>query len=354
MTILYPESLNQSLIYGKRAFEDMEKYRIPTTPHNFTVWYVYHLGSNQQLNQLMNHYLNTQMQFKEEINEEIYNKFFENTLLETQKTNETIYETTNEASLVLENIKKHLEESLTHVSESNQSIQGIMEQLKQTNSLDQFKHIIETIVLSTQRINQENNLLKEKMNQSQSKIVELKTNLDVVRQQSYTDPLTNVANRKLFDLTLKKAIEEAHQTKNALCLMMVDIDYFKKFNDNYGHVLGDQVLKLVAQTMEKNIKHNSNYLVARYGGEEFSVVLPQTSLQSAVILANNMRLAIASKNIQSRKTGEVYGKVTISIGVAEYNSGETPTDLIQRADKALYAAKKGGRNQVSTLASHAA
>ncbi len=165
-----------------------------------------------------------------------------------------------------------------------------------------------------------------------------------MRTESLTDPLTSLANRKYFDQALASAIAEAAADNEAMSLLMTDIDHFKKFNDTYGHLTGDQVLRLVALSVKQNVKGQD--IAARYGGEEFAVILPNTVLRSAVTVADHIRRAVMSKELMKRSTGEHLGRVTISIGVAALRPGDSAQSLIGRADACLYAAKRSGRNRV--------
>jgi diguanylate cyclase len=126
--------------------------------------------------------------------------------------------------------------------------------------------------------------------------------------------------------------------------MLTDIDHFKAFNDNFGHLTGDQVLRLVAMSVRHNVKGKDT--AARYGGEEFAVILPNTVLRAAVTVAEHIRRAVMAKELMKRSTGEHLGRMTISIGVATVRAGDTGQSLIERADTCLYAAKRHGRNRV--------
>ena len=126
--------------------------------------------------------------------------------------------------------------------------------------------------------------------------------------------------------------------------MMTDIDHFKNFNDSYGHLTGDQVLRLVAMSVKQNVKGQD--IAARYGGEEFAIVLPNTVLRSAITVADHIRRAVMTKELMKRSTGEHLGRVTISVGVATLHKTDTAQSLIERADGCLYAAKRNGRNRV--------
>ena len=143
---------------------------------------------------------------------------------------------------------------------------------------------------------------------------------------------------------MEKAIAEALETNEAMSLMLTDIDHFKTFNDNFGHLTGDQVLRLVAMSVKHNVKGKDT--TARYGGEEFAVILPNTILRAAVTVAEHIRRAVMAKELMKRSTGEHLGRMTISIGVATLRKGDTGQSLIERADTCLFAAKRHGRNRV--------
>ncbi len=186
--------------------------------------------------------------------------------------------------------------------------------------------------------------LEEELQRSSHEVTELRTKLDDVRRESLLDPLTGIHNRKAFDTELAEAIEQARRTGEPLSLFMCDIDHFKRFNDTWGHQTGDQVLRLVAQCLSENVKGRDT--AARYGGEEFAVILRRAPLNAALSLAEQIRSHVESKRLVKRSTGDILGRLTISIGVAEFASGDGPADIVQRADTCLYAAKNAGRNRV--------
>ena len=159
-----------------------------------------------------------------------------------------------------------------------------------------------------------------------------------------TDQLTGISNRKAFDEVLLTQVTAAAQNGEPLCLAMADIDFFKKFNDTFGHQAGDQVLRLVGRCLDGNVKGQDT--PARYGGEEFAMILPNTVVDDAVKLANHIRETIQSRELVKKSTGENLGKVTMSFGITQFVLGDTPQTMIERADKALYRAKEEGRNRV--------
>lgn len=162
---------------------------------------------------------------------------------------------------------------------------------------------------------------------------------------SATDGLTGVANRRRFDEALAAECLRARRAEAPLALALIDVDEFKAYNDRYGHLAGDDCLKAVAQVLETEA-HRASDLVARYGGEEFAVISPTTDLAGAAALAETLRRAV--ENLAIPHVGSPHGVVSVSIGVAAVEPGQAPlgATLIERADRALYAAKAAGRNRV--------
>ena len=160
-----------------------------------------------------------------------------------------------------------------------------------------------------------------------------------------TDALTNLANRKAFDEQLARLCAEADADGRPLALAVLDIDHFKRFNDTWGHQTGDQVLRYVASVLARVSKHPR--IAARYGGEEFALIFPGEFSNDVEKALNMMRQEIGSRALRRRSTNDELGAVTISAGFAQHRPGETPSALLERADEALYASKRGGRNRVT-------
>ena len=167
-----------------------------------------------------------------------------------------------------------------------------------------------------------------------------------ILQYATLDALTNLNNRRQFEIRLGQEVSIAKRQSKPLCAMMVDIDFFKKINDTYGHSAGDEVLRSVGHIIKQELRESD--IPARYGGEEFAVLLPFTHLEEAKVVGERLRKAIESALITINKDTEDEKEIniTISMGLAEFNSDETGVVLFERADKALYEAKMNGRNQV--------
>ena len=209
---------------------------------------------------------------------------------------------------------------------------------------DQVKAIVESLVKSTREMRDTNKALEDRLSLSKTEISNLQQSLEAIRAESLTDPLTGLGNRKYFDRSIEMAVQNALANGEPLSLLMFDIDHFKSFNDSYGHLTGDQVLRLVGMSLKQTIKGQD--ITARYGGEEFAVVLPNTALRQALTVADHIRRAVMAKELKKKSTGEILGRVTISVGVSMLKPGDDTDSLIERADACLYAAKRNGRNRV--------
>ena len=163
---------------------------------------------------------------------------------------------------------------------------------------------------------------------------------------SNRDGLTNIANRRYFDQYLSSEWQRATRNSKSLALIILDIDFYKPFNDTYGHLAGDNCLKQIARILEETVKRSTD-VAARYGGEEFAVILPETDLCGANVVANHIQTAISALQIP-HKGSHINKFVTVSIGVATTmpDMDWEPVDLINKTDKALYQAKQNGRNRV--------
>lgn len=211
-------------------------------------------------------------------------------------------------------------------------------------SSEEMKALVARMMQQTQDMQRQNNVLRAQLEHSSGEIEKLRCNLEEVQNDAMTDGLTRVGNRKCFDLRLGQMAEAALQDGQGLCLMMFDVDYFKAFNDAHGHPMGDQVLRLVASTLQESVKGRD--VVARYGGEEFAVILAGARLADAIKVGDGIRETVAKRRIVRKRTGEELAAITISAGIAAYRPGEPLIDLIERSDNALYRAKDCGRNLV--------
>jgi diguanylate cyclase len=188
--------------------------------------------------------------------------------------------------------------------------------------------------------------VQEEMGATSAEVSRLREQLEKAQGQALVDALTELHNRRSFEQALAQMLASAAESASPCSLLMADIDHFKRVNDTYGHVLGDKVIRYVAQRISLSIKGRD--VAARYGGEEFAILLPDTTAQGAAVLAEQIRISVARGKIHRAGTTEPIAGVTVSIGVAESVPGDTVEELTARADEALYKSKEAGRNRVTT------
>jgi diguanylate cyclase len=333
------EEHERTLAFADIALQQIRALGQAATPHNYEIWYQYATGYNPSLNQTINETLAKNGALNEGDLEQIYA-----TYIASSRIGDRI---DSVGSRVLDEIKQvmtTIDAAAGSATDYSKRLSMATESLAQASDGEALKSVIEHLVQGAKEMERNNKKLEASLASSRQEIETLQQNLETVRIESLTDPLTTLANRKFFDTALARGIAEAQEKNEPLALLMADIDHFKGFNDRFGHLTGDQVLRLVALSVKQNVKGRD--VAARYGGEEFVVALPSTSLQSAITVADHIRRAVMTKELIKRSSGERLGRITISIGVAVVRPSDTPQLLIDRADKCLYAAKRHGRNRV--------
>jgi diguanylate cyclase len=338
MTIATDEH-ERTMAFAEIAFGQIRALRQPASPRHFEVWYNYATGYKPSLNQAINEILTRSGTLSEAQIDEVYE-----TYISAQRVADRIDSVGSQVMGEIEQVMAMIGAAAGNANTYSENLATVTQSLGAAADEPAVRAIVESLVKVTKEMERNNLALEERLSASKQEINQLQENLEVVRTESLTDPLTTLANRKYFDDALVKAIAAASAKGEPLALLMTDVDHFKRFNDTYGHLTGDHVLRLVAMSVRQNVKHQD--IAARYGGEEFVVVLPNTVLRSAITVADHIRRAVMTKELMKRSTGEHLGRVTISIGVAVLKPNDTPATLIERADTCLYAAKRNGRNRV--------
>lgn len=329
----------RTLAFAEIAFGQMKALRQPATPRNYEIWYAYATGYHPSLNQKINETLQKAGNLSEHDLDQIYGAYLSPTRL-----SDRIDSVGSKVRGEIEQVMAMIEAAAGSASSYTESLADMSEKIGQSKDREGLRAIVESLVHAAKEMEASNHTLEERLNASKLEINELQENLEAVRSESLTDPLTQLANRKSFDTSLEAAITEARIKDEPLSLILTDIDYFKKFNDTFGHLTGDQVLRLVAMSVRQNVKGQDT--AARYGGEEFAIILPNTVLRSALTVADHIRRAVMTKELMKRSTGEYLGRVTVSIGAATLHKSDSVQTLIERTDVCLYAAKRHGRNRV--------
>jgi diguanylate cyclase len=339
--VKYNHSYEKAKTFADKALARILKSKVPPTPSIFELWYVYESGQDAEVTRAVDIMLKGGHEIGEDRAIELHNR-----LLNTHLKHEEAL--TKAEGLVAETIN-NVSSAAAAVHTKTDAYAGqlttVASAFDKAKTPEEMKAVAEAMMMQAKKMVEENKTLETRLTQSASVMQQLREEMESVRKEAMTDALTGISNRKLFDIEFYRMVNEAHAEKKPMSLLMVDIDYFKSFNDNYGHQVGDQVLKLVARTLKDGVKGRD--LPARYGGEEFAVVLPETPLDGAVKLANALREAVAAKEIMNRATGTKLGRITMSVGAAQLGPNEKTAELIERADAALYKSKQDGRNRVT-------
>ena len=333
-----------SMAVARIALEHIGALDLPADPPSFAVWYAYAAAQNPQITQQINDLLAGQAKLSaadiDRISDEHLPPFA--LLPRLEKAGDGI-------ATEIDHIVDLVEAAVGDAAAYRAGLNDADRELGRPIDRDAIRKIVQTLVQSTKEMEQRNRALEQALRVSKQAIDDLNADVERIRDESQKDPLTSLANRKHFEHVLAQIIAERASREDAggarpFSVLLVDIDHFKQFNDKHGHQIGDDVLRLIAQSLREAVRDGD--LAARYGGEEFTVLLPGTDLPGAKSVAENIRTAISRKVLRKRSTGETLGRVSVSIGAAQYEDDEAADALIHRVDRLLYAAKQAGRNIV--------
>jgi diguanylate cyclase len=334
-----PAVTARSRRFAQTALEHMARFDIAPTPENFTVWYHYYSGESPALRRAMDILISNHQDFSAETCADLYHRFFglERQTITLRQLSSKIEAAVSAALGMLVSANKDARSYGEVLGESAAELDG-------GGNVTLVRDVVSRVIGETRSMIDRSDVLEKQLSQSTAEIGELRKQVASASREAMTDPLTGVGNRKMFEYQMKKALEAAMEHGHDLALVMLDIDHFKRFNDSFGHQIGDMVLRLVARSLIEGIQATDH--AVRYGGEEFAILLPETQISDALVVAERLRSVVASKTLVKRGTKETLGNVTMSIGVSAYRLGEPVAHFIERADAALYAAKQSGRNRV--------
>ncbi len=321
-----------------QAIRSMSQQMVPATPSNFAVWFDYAMGTSPALRRTIDILVGNKRKFDSSINRELYTTF-----VGPQADAGAAVDFPEQLQSVISSAKEFL---TTAISDNRTQIETLGEVSSQVQTNSDPRPIIEKLVAELSRATTRASALESNFVATTQELDKIRDSLKVAEERSNTDALTGLANRRSMDEFFRSAQITAMEKGESLSIFMIDIDHFKKFNDTYGHQVGDQVLRLVAKVLQDNVREGD--LAARYGGEELIAVLPGADLDVCAGVAERIRSRISEARLTRRSSGKEIASVTVSIGVAQFRMAESAEAIIERCDRSLYQAKRSGRNQTVT------
>lgn len=320
--------------------DKLAELELVPSPTNYELVYTYITGTVPDLNRELDEFVKSGAKIDEDHAADIHARYCKD-----QSASDAIETTGTDMMKEMSRIQSYLEAASQDTNAYGNALEGVNSAIsKQGNNPDNLAKIVENIIIATKAMEDKTRKMETELESSTFEVTRLRESLVDSQREALTDGLTRLANRKHFDQKIQEAVRDVYENGTELSVVISDVDHFKKFNDTWGHVAGDQILRLIGKCMKENVKGKDT--AARYGGEEFAIIFPQTGLEGALSAAEHIRQSVERKKIIKKSTGKSLGRVTMSFGVAQYRSGEQICDLVSRADEALYAAKEGGRNLV--------
>ncbi len=327
--------------YLKSVISLIGKHKIPANLINIHLLYEYVMGNNQLLIKELDNLFSNPQKHTADIAEGLYrNHIWDDDKRSYEQLNNTLSE-------YFTNILSSAQKASIDTSQTSQNLEKHSNALERDDRPEKIKDIFKDIIQETKKALTINQGFERELNIQKNELKRVKEELAQTKKLAEIDPLTALKNRRSFELSLKGDMNEAIDSKEPLGLIMLDIDFFKKINDKYGHINGDKVIRFVAKTLSDNIKGQDT--AARIGGEEYAILLPKTNLEKTKLFAENLRGIIEKSKLIIPSTNEKLDQITVSVGVTIFKPGEDEEKFIDRGDRALYMSKQNGRNKVSSL-----
>lgn len=313
------------------------------TPMNYAVWYEYLAGINPALTEAMTPLIESRAALDNETIEKLYSQYVSEYNSDMQRA----------LRVGIQQLLSKLVESTSEVSREAQNFGNSLlshgKALKGNLDPSELISLVNDLAGDTGKMQGSMQTLESQLEERKKEVEKLTQEIESARVEALTDPLTGVLNRRGFEIRTQPAFSDLASTQKGFCLMMLDIDHFKKVNDTYGHLFGDKVICAIANTLKSKVKGQD--AIARMGGEEFVVLLPETNTLGAFAVAEHIRQAVENGKIRTQNSNDQVGGISVSIGIAAHTEGCTLLELIDRADKALYISKQGGRNRTTIFGS---
>lgn len=317
----------------------MMKYQVPTTPLNYALWYTYVSNELPLLNEKLDRLITGNAICPPVQADLLYREF-----VADKAESETVALRNSVDKMLI-----HLDQSLTDTHTDTSNFQKFVEKtFSDINnvendglSVEEVAGLLQKLQSDSKEIHRSTAFFSKSLKNAQGEIASLKAELKKTQKLALHDSLTGLLNRHSFDTELSAFLQADTQ---GLCLILADIDHFKNFNDQWGHLLGDQVLKAVGRKLKESLRDGAS--AYRFGGEEFVILVPNSQLRIARHFAESIRKMIEKLSLKDKRTGKVINNITLSFGVVEFQPEDSVSSFIARADEFLYEAKRLGRNRV--------
>jgi diguanylate cyclase len=328
--------LDYATSLADRAGRLMVQHGVAPTPNNFAVWFDYARGNSPELKRTIDILVAGKKRFDAVTNRQLFS-----TYLTPGAAGTIAGDVPDQLKSVLTEAKRFVTDA---IADNRTQIDAIGDVAEQAESGFDPRSLVERLMGELTKAATRAEELEANLSETSRELDVIRESLNKAEQRANTDTLTGLPNRRAFDEFLRTSQISAMENGEPLSVFLVDIDRFKQFNDNFGHGVGDQVLRLIATALRERVREQD--LPARYGGEELIAVLPGADLAVCETVAERIRRSVSECRITRRSTGEILPSLTVSIGVAQFRPGESTAQLIERCDSALYLAKRTGRNRV--------
>ncbi|MCV2884553.1 GGDEF domain-containing protein [Aestuariibacter sp. AA17] len=333
-------SLEASFDTLKQTIPLLLKHSIPAIPTNYALWYTYVNNDSPELNAELDNAVADNQPLSELKSQELYRTHL------ADKQEVSIWDLRQSLEGMLIELNQSMKDTRSDTSEYKTVMDRCIDDLNKVEqegwTIEEVMGLVRNMVTEAQTIRQSTISFNSALSSAEKEIERLREQLKESQQEALYDALTGLCNRRYFDSEIESKI-----AMDRISLMLIDIDHFKVINDTHGHQMGDLVLKAVARKLQSGCRDNAQ--VFRYGGEEFALIMPNADLPIARRVAESLRKSVEKIAVKNRRTGETLGDITVSIGVAQKEENEAHPELIERADKLLYQAKKLGRNRVMPI-----
>ncbi|MBA5760769.1 GGDEF domain-containing protein [Vibrio sp. 404] len=325
----------------KKAVPLMMKNHVAATPANYALWYTYVDNSIPRLNLELESVIESYGICPPAAGDQLYQRHV------ASQTETKLSDLRASIEILVGEVASSMTDTLTDTSQFSEMIDKSFKNLERVEdesmSLDEVMAVIRQLVSESRDIRHSTSFLSNQLSTASNEISRLKSQLADVQREALFDSLSGLYNRRSFD----NDIQTLCQSEQNFCLILADIDHFKTYNDNYGHLFGDSVIRGLARRLQSSCR--DGITAYRFGGEEFALVVPNRNLRVARQFAESLRRAVEKLSIKDRRSGKQVGNITASFGVTERSEGESAESIIERSDQLLYEAKHLGRNRVMPL-----